>query len=160
MKMFKILASTILVIGLSAQVAHGKMSKGSMSNGNGYGLAGCGLGSMVFGQQSGPVQIVAATLNGTGVQTFGMTTGTSNCGPSVFANAETKAFIENNAVALENDIVRGQGETLATLSKMMKCEESSLSSALKSNYKTIYAPGANVSEKIMSTAAPVCTTQG
>ncbi|MEN0057326.1 MAG: DUF3015 family protein, partial [Bdellovibrio sp.] len=52
-----------------------------------YGTAGCGLGSLVFGNEKGPVQIVAATLNGTGVQTFGITTGTSNCGEGVFAKA-------------------------------------------------------------------------
>src|SRR6266571_3742686 len=42
-----------------------------------YGAAGCGLGSMVFGNQPGGVQVLAATTNATGIQTFGITTGTS-----------------------------------------------------------------------------------
>ena len=44
----------------------------------GYGAAGCGLGSMVFGSKPGAEQVVAATTNGTfGSQTFGITFGTS-----------------------------------------------------------------------------------
>ncbi len=46
-----------------------------------YGEAGCGLGSMIFGDSPGFVQVLAATTNGcSGSQTFGITTGTSNCG--------------------------------------------------------------------------------
>src|SRR5512137_902647 len=52
----------------------------------GYGAAGCGLGSMAFNKQPGIFQILAATTNSlTGTQTFGITSGTSNCGPSMFA---------------------------------------------------------------------------
>ena len=49
----------------------------------GYGDAGCGLGSIVFGSEQGGVQVLAATTNGTFYsQTFGITTGTSNCNPA------------------------------------------------------------------------------
>lgn len=121
--------------------------------GNGqYGTAGCGLGSLAFGNQSGPVQIVAATLNSTGVQTFGITTGTSNCGPGAFAKAELNSFIQSNSVALENDIVRGQGETLSTLNNMLGCD-ASFNGTLQQNYKSIYTPNASsadLTEKIVS----------
>ena len=47
---------------------------------DGYGPAGCGLGSMIFEPDSGFTQVFAATTNGTsGNQTFGITSGTSNC---------------------------------------------------------------------------------
>lgn len=151
----------VIALFLVGGVAQARVSKGDLSNGKGYGAAGCGLGSMVFGDKEGPLQIIAATTNGTaGTQTFGMTTGTSNCGPSVFSQAETKAFIDNNAVALENDIVRGQGETLSTLSKMMKCDESVLSSTLKNNYKDIYSSNTSSSLKVIETAQKVCSVQG
>ena len=140
--------------------AEARVSSSDLSNGNNYGTAGCGLGAMVFGNKPGPLQIVAATLNGTAAnQTFAMSSGTSNCGPSVFSQAETKAFIDNNAVALENDVVRGQGETLSTLSKLMKCDEAVLSVTLKNNYKAIYSAGSS-SEKVMETAQKVCAIQG
>jgi len=46
-----------------------------------YGMAGCGLGSIAFGNdQTMFKQVLAATTNGTfGTQTFGITSGTSNC---------------------------------------------------------------------------------
>ncbi|WP_413586418.1 DUF3015 family protein [Bdellovibrio sp. HCB274] len=150
-----ILAALVLAASSSAFA----FSKSDLSNGA-YGTAGCGLGSLAFGNKSGPIQIFAATLNGTaGSQTFGMSTGTSNCGPSVFAANETKAFIDNNAVALENDIVRGQGETLTTLSKMMSCDSQVLGTTLKNNYKSIYT-GEQNTERVMETAQKVCSVKG
>ncbi len=45
-----------------------------------YGTAGCGLGSIVIGSKPGMMQIFAATTNGTSAsQSFGITSGTSNC---------------------------------------------------------------------------------
>lgn len=143
----KLFIAILATLGLSV-VAHADL-KGTAGN---YGSAGCGLGSLAFGKQEGPVQIFAATLNGTGVQTFGITSGTSNCGKSVFAKAEINTFIESNSVALENDIVRGQGETLSTLNNMLGCD-SSFGGTLQNNYKNLYAPGtdsADVSEKIVA----------
>ena len=42
------------------------------------GSAGCGLGSLVFTDNEWWMQVLAATVNSTGVQTFGITSGTSN----------------------------------------------------------------------------------
>jgi len=80
-----------------------------------YGTAGCGLGSMAFGNQKGGIQILAATTNNIfGTQTFGITSGTSNCGTSVFASG-TKNFVEANREALAKDISRGTGESIGAL---------------------------------------------
>ncbi len=125
---------------------------GALKGTGSYGTAGCGLGSMVFGNQEGPMQVIAATLNGTsGSQTFGITSGTSNCGKGLFAKAEINSFIESNSVALENDIARGQGETLSTLNDMLGCG-ADFNGTLQQNYKSIYAPGVNASEQIVSFA--------
>ncbi len=157
MNMSKMVVIALVLVGAVAQA---KVTKSDLSNDNGYGPAGCGLGSMVFGNKQGPLQLAAATTNGTaGSQTFGMTTGTSNCGPSVFSQAEAKAFIENNSVALENDIVRGQGETLSAFSKVMKCDESVLSVTLKNNYKSIYS-SETANQNVLDTAAKVCSING
>jgi hypothetical protein len=109
------------------------------------------LGSIVFGNQEGFMQVIAATVNGTGVQTFGITSGTSNCGRGLFAKAEVNSFIQSNAVALENDIARGQGETLSTLNNMLGCG-ADFGSTLQNNYKQIYSPGVEASEKIAALA--------
>ncbi len=158
MNMVKALVAALVLVG---SVSHAqKVTKKDLSNNKGYGIAGCGLGSMVFGDKTGPLQIVSSTLNGVmGTQTFGITSGTSNCGTGD-SYADTKTFIDNNAVALENDVVRGQGEALGTLSKIMKCNESVLSVTLKNNYKEIYSSKETSAQKVLDTAAKVCSAQG
>jgi Protein of unknown function (DUF3015) len=105
-----------------------------------YGTAGCGLGSMVIGAKPGIVQIFAATTNGTfGTQTFGITSGTSNCGTSGGATASTKNFVETNRAVVAKDIARGQGETIATLSSLAGCRDTrSVGSSLQKNFKRIF----------------------
>lgn len=139
----KLLVIALAMVGFSMTANAQKGLKGDGV----YGTAGCGLGSMVFGKEEGAMQVIAATLNGTGVQTFGITSGTSNCGKGLFAKAEVNSFIQSNAVALEGDIARGQGETLSTLNDMLGCD-SQFGSTLQQNYKSIYAPGTDSSEKI------------
>ena len=139
----KLLVIAFALVGFSVTANAAKGLKGDGV----YGAAGCGLGSLVFGNEEGPMQIIAATLNSTGVQTFGITTGTSNCGRGLFAKAEVNSFIQSNSVALESDIARGQGETLSTLNNMLKCN-AQFGETLQQNYKSIYAPGVNSAEKI------------
>lgn len=102
-----------------------------------YGVAGCGLGSIVFKNEKGPVQILAATTNGTfGSQTFGITTGTSNCNDG--ANL-IKAYIETNHDAIKTAAARGQGEVLVGLANVYHCNNTkALSSALRANYKNVF----------------------
>jgi hypothetical protein len=106
-----------------------------------YGAAGCGLGSLVFGDQKGAIQILAATTNGTfGSQTFGITFGTSNCGPSaVGGSAATKTFIEANREALAKDAARGAGETITTLSSMAGCKDpAAVGAALQKRFVDLF----------------------
>ncbi len=121
-----------------------------------YGTAGCGLGSMAFGDTAGAVQIFAATTNGIfGTQTFGITTGTSNCGPGLFAMG-TKNFVEANREALAKDISRGQGEAIGALTVINACADSSkVGSALQKNFKAIFpsedASNEDVTQAILQT---------
>jgi len=103
-----------------------------------YGAAGCGLGSMVFGNQPGGVQVLAATTNATGIQTFGITTGTSNCGPGLIAEG-TKNFVEANREVLAKDMSRGQGETIGALTWMAGCSDSvQVGAVLQANFSQIF----------------------
>ena len=83
---------------------------------------GCGLGSMVFKSQNSVLQqILAATTNGTsGNQTFGITSGTSNCDqPSNWVqNERLNRFVAENMDSLAGDIAQGQGEYLSTLATL------------------------------------------
>ncbi len=131
---------------------------GNMNDKGPIGPAGCGLGNMAFGTKS---QIFAATTNGTAMnQMFGITTGTSNCGPGGF-QSQMDIFVESNKVALSNDAARGQGETIAALSSMMGCEDTAVvGSTLKANYSEIFKANAGdsraISKSIQSTLARTC----
>lgn len=131
-----------------------------------YGSAGCGLGSMIFeGDQTWWKQVLAATTNGTGIQTIGITLGTSNCdSPAPLKVGQAEAFIEANKVALANDIARGNGETIVGLSKVYGCSNSmEFGQALKSNYTSIFSSAdsssAEITHNINTVAASTCNTQ-
>lgn len=123
----------------------------SVASADPYGTAGCGLGSIVFGNDKGIVQIFAATTNGTfGTQTFGITTGTSNCEETGGGTASAKAFIQTNREAMAKDIARGQGETISTLSSLAGCgNEAAVGTALQSNFEGIF-PAGDVSDVAVS----------
>lgn len=109
-------------------------------SGQGYGVAGCGLGSVVFGPKPGLIQIVAATLNGTGGnQTFGITSGTSNCDIPEMGQ-QAAAFIEVNREILAKDAARGSGETVAGLAYIFKCSDpAAFGRGLQQNYERIFS---------------------
>jgi hypothetical protein len=142
----RVLASSVVLVGVlvvsAAAIAEPK-----------YGTAGCGLGSIVFGNKPGIVQIFAATTNGTfGTQTFGITTGTSNCDTGPGGTASTKVFIEGNREALLKDISRGQGETLKNLAALAGCSDANaVGSKLQKNFSVIL-PSASTSDEKVSDA--------
>ena len=137
MKTHKLALGTSLALAL-ALAASTASAQGVKGNGR-YGTAGCGLGSLVFGDQPGAVQIFAATTNGTfGNQTFAITTGTSNCGPGLVAQG-TKAFVEGNRVALAKDAARGQGDAIGAIAVINKCENlPAVAAALQRDFKVIF----------------------
>jgi hypothetical protein len=130
-----------------------------------YGSAGCGLGSMIFeGDQTWWKQVLAATTNGTGVQTIGISLGTSNCdSPAPLKIGQAEAYIEANKVALANDIARGNGETIVGLSKVYGCANTTeFGRALKSNYTMIFpnttAEAKEITHSINTVASTTCNT--
>ncbi len=134
-----------------------------------YGTAGCGLGSILFGGGTGFTQIFAATTNGSSAnQTFGITSGTSNCDAAA-STESAKNFVEANRVALAKDISRGKGQTLTSLSELAGCSDSkAVGAKLRKNFKSIFpnakATDAAVSESVVgmlqSDAALSCSNLG
>lgn len=100
-----------------------------------YGMAGCGLGSQVMGKEGN--QILAATTNGTGTQTFGISSGTSNCVTATQQTAMIKNFIEANYASLVTDMAKGQGDSIKTLSNFYGCDMNTFATEMKSHYETI-----------------------
>ena len=90
--------------------------------------SGCGLGSMVFENPDTVLeQIFASTTNGTSAnQTFGISSGTSNCDkPSSWAaNDRLNRFVAENMDNLAGDMAKGEGEYLTTLAVLVEVPDS------------------------------------
>ena len=100
-----------------------------------YGMAGCGLGSQMMGKEGN--QILASTTNGTGTQTFGISSGTSNCVTATEQTAMIRNFIEANYASLVTDMAKGQGDSVKTLSNFYGCDSSAFATEMKANYEKI-----------------------
>ena len=124
-----------------------------VAHAGGYGTAGCGLGSIVLGDKPGFMQVFAATTNGTfASQTFGITSGTSNCADTGGGAPSAAAFIQTNREALAKDISRGGGETITNLSSLSGCANpAAVGVVLQKNFKTIF-PSATVSNTMVSSS--------
>jgi hypothetical protein len=155
MKKTLLVIGVVLGLGLTAQAQKKKESLHDQFTGQGYGMAGCGLGSVVFGQKKGMVQVFASTTNGIYQnQTFGISSGTSNCGDS--KGQATSEFIKANKIALEKDVVRGQGETLASLVEVMSCKNSDFSTSMKKNYSVEFPQGGATDGQLEAVAYKSC----
>ncbi|HBA87262.1 MAG TPA: hypothetical protein DCZ75_04520 [Geobacter sp.] len=86
---------------------------------------GCGLGTMLFqnkADNSIVLQVLQSTTNGsTGTQTFGISSGTSDCQqPSdIVQNEKLNHFVRSNMDNLAKEIAMGKGETLDTFVEML-----------------------------------------
>ena len=144
-----------MLIGGSAMAQPPPPPGGGYGGGGGkYGTAGCGLGSIVFGAKPGFMQVFAATTNGTGFQTFAITSGTSNCDSSAANQAGiARAFVESNREAFAKDVSRGSGETIQTLASISGCRDNvAVGASLQKNFKRIF-PSAAASNTDISAAA-------
>lgn len=112
------------------------------------GPAGCGLGSMVFEEQDGQFQqILASTTNGTfGSQTFGITTGTSNCKDAgkMAQLEQVEQFAAANRGQLEKEVAQGGGEVIDSMAFMMGCESSAVvRTSLSDDFEAVFSAASN-----------------
>ena len=137
MKTTLVLAALAALIGTPAAFAQAK-----------YGSAGCGLGSIIIGPGEGFSQVFAATSNGMGGQSFGITSGTSNCvnQDKAALNEQQESFMMANYSALSKEMAQGRGETLASFADVLGCSQGAqprFASVLQNSYARIFsAPGA------------------
>lgn len=154
------LCLTSLMVAAPAFSAEKKKPLIDAASGQGFGMAGCGLGSILFGEQPGPIQIVAVTTNGIySHQTFAITSGTSNCqNDSRKDSRSASLFITANREALEKDVARGNGETVSTLSGLMGCQnESAFGSKLQSNFGKIFPSQKTSTENVVESISKLST---
>lgn len=123
----------------------------------GYGSAGCGLGAVLLGDKAGFMQVFAATTNASFYsQTFGITSGTSECGAGPAKVGKVEHYLETNRAAFAKDAARGSGDTLVGLSKVAGCANPALvGKAMQKNYSEIFpnvgVTDAEVAKHVIST---------
>ncbi len=86
---------------------------------------GCGLGKLAWGDYKGQKeiapQVLMVTTNGTGMNTFAISSGTSGCtnDGKIMGEHKTTMFASLNFDALTAEMAQGQGEHLASLATLM-----------------------------------------
>ena len=123
----------------------------------GQNMAGCGLGSLAIQDNSKWSQVGAAFLNGTGMQTFGITFGTSNCTEDGVASAsrEKDAFVEANIADIRRDLSVGQGEYLSSLASYYGCkgpQADSFGRALRKHQDKVQTAPAAAASRVIDSA--------
>ncbi|MFQ5729979.1 MAG: DUF3015 family protein [Waddliaceae bacterium] len=106
----------LTVLGLSLTFASNGFAAG-------YGAAGCGFGGMLIKENKILPQIGAWFLNAIGIQTFALTSGTSECSGIgvVMAEKEQNRFVDANFEDLAKEMAAGEGEHLMTLTFLLGC---------------------------------------
>lgn len=113
---------------------------------------GCGLGNMIWEnypkpQNIGP-QVLMATTNGTGFNTFAISSGTSGCTNDgvIFSSEKVNVFVALNHGNISQNMAQGQGEHLASLATLMGIPQEQHSSFFKmtqEKYATFIQSGEN-----------------
>ncbi|WP_411824282.1 DUF3015 domain-containing protein [Leptospira sp. 'Mane'] len=119
-----------------------------------YGMAGCGLGSMVPAWKNDISQVMAATTNGSSSnQTFGITSGTSNCTNDGIVKAEKaqEIFVHYNQAGLESEMAAGSGERINAFAQLLGCptHSSELGELVKKNYSKIVTTETRKDSKLL-----------
>lgn len=112
------------VLFLSIAVLFGAQASLAMASNPDTG-PGCGLGKLAWadykGQKEIAPQVLMATTNGIGMNTFAISTGTSGCtnDGKIMSEHKTTVFASLNFDALTAEMAQGQGEHLASLATLM-----------------------------------------
>ncbi|OGU18393.1 MAG: hypothetical protein A2076_05550 [Geobacteraceae bacterium GWC2_53_11] len=137
---------------------------GSAFAGQAQNNVGCGLGTMLWeGKADNSIvfQVLQATTNGTSAnQTFGITSGTSNCQkPSRIAqNEKLINFVQANMDNLAQDIAMGKGESLDTFAEMLGVapgQNAAFNAKLQSNFGKIFTSENVVLAEVIDNAVTV-----
>lgn len=139
---------------------------GSAFAGQAHDNVGCGLGTLLWenkADNSIVFQAFQATTNGTsGTQTFGVTSGTSNCQkPSkVVQNEKLINFVQANMDNLAQDIAMGKGESLDTFAEMLGVapgQNAAFNAKLQANFGKIFTSEHVVLAEVIDNAVAIAS---
>lgn len=125
---------------------------------------GCGLGTLLFENKADNsiiLQALQATTNGTsGNQTFGISSGTSECQqPSkIVQNEKLNQFVRANMDNLAKEIAMGKGETLDTFVEMIgvnPAQSDAYKAKLQANFNKIFTSDKIVMAEVIDNVVTV-----
>lgn len=111
-----------------------------------YGMAGCGLGALIFEKKAAPIAFTTNAIYSN--QAFGISSGTSNCqlDSETQAKEAQQRFISDNFVALSKEMAKGDGMYLRSFAATFGCSDAvypNFASQMQQSYSQIFAaPGA------------------
>jgi hypothetical protein len=129
----------------------------AMAAGN-HPMAGCGLGYLLLSNKdnSKVTQVLGATTNGTGVQTFGISSGTSGCtedGAVKMAKA-IEVYADVNLDSLRREMALGQGEYVATFAALLGASDANQTLLVKffqAHYSELFPTAGTTTADMLST---------
>lgn len=113
---------------------------------------GCGVGTMVWDGQTGLVAHTSAgTTNGTFLNSFAISSGTTGCDASqqVQRSDDKKVFVASNMDSLSQEIAQGQGNHLATLASIIGIEKKDrgiFAASLQNDFDTLFSTGSTTTD--------------
>jgi len=125
---------------------------------------GCGLGTVLWKNRAdGSIlsQALQATTNGfLGNQTFGITSGTLECGEPAKAvkNEHLNHFVKSNMDNLAKDIAQGRGETLDTFAELLNVpveQRPAFAAKLQGNFDKVFTSEQVVLADVIDNAVTV-----
>jgi len=128
-----------------------------MARGN-HPMAGCGLGYLLLSNKDNEkvTQVLGATTNGTGIQTFGISSGTSGCtedGAVKLARA-TEVFADVNLASLRQEMAAGQGEYVNVFASLLGASEATRPQMVRffqAEYQILFPSAETSSGEMLST---------
>ena len=127
----------------------------------GYGPAGCGVGSMLLGNDAtGVMGGISMYINAAFWGPTSVTLGVLNCGGDGAAalNAESMDYVATNRDQLIEDSAKNVDDTLVVLAKLMECnDESAFVSALHQDHTVFMGSDVEVYTKVSEVASNSCT---
>jgi hypothetical protein len=154
--MKQIIAASILSAFMISNVANAAKKKSKKKSAapaaqlQPYGMAGCGVGSLIFSKNNAFMQTLASTTNNFYLtQTFSISSGTSNCNPTgmSYAVAKQETFLRNNLAGIAKDSARGSGVFLVDYAATFGCLEkdnAKFFQTMQKNYQTIFGQAGSV----------------
>lgn len=148
----------LLAVAITAVTAGSAFAASAKAN------TGCGLGTVLWhGRADGSIlsQAFQATTNQTfGNQTFGITSGTLECGTpgQVVQNERLNHFVRTNMDNLARDIAQGRGESLDAFAELLQVpaeKRPGFYAALQSNFGAVFTSENVVVAEVIDNAVAV-----